>query len=357
MENDNIIAYLMSIYKTLSSKYFTLNQEHFMFQNSKNKAFVSVFIIGLFLPLTYFSFKNLDVHHQFIQNNTFLRFEKLNIALQVLVVVTTISTIVHYRDKMIYLVHTLHDIDNTFNIISAVKFPFDKASFRNKKLLCVQFLILVLFRVGTIVFLWIDYGDIQWCSITLLISSGIKNALVLQNTIVLDCTYWRFKFLNKILITNVKFTKNQQKSSLTPILTVSDVYHNLNKSMSTKKIINEDHIKNILTISKFLHNTLCHICRIINTIYGIFHAVCVISFAVEQLKEAFGMFIIIEFQFKTCRSYLYITKGVIEMTFNITTYIYVVLFFCNSVQKEVSITDEISTNFDFTFILKGGDNK
>lgn len=314
-----------------------------------------IVLFGSFLYLTYLALEDISPEDQYIQNSITLNFDRVLASLQVLAVLIIFWTSYQHRNRLIDILSDLDDIDKATFELFKKKLPFEKVILKIEQLYLFHFLLSVIFQCGSISFGWWTNGSVQWNTVSHLITTCLKNTMLFQHISILNFVYWRFKFLNDLLkcvdkqIESDSCISTKSASTITPVLTISDIYNNETKEKfsankeSYKEKLFKEKVKDYIKLSRIVHDCLCDICRTLDEIYGYFHAVTIISTAVEQLREVFAIFLIIKSEKKDDLTYMHVARGVLQITFNVTTHFIFLFYFCNIVQKEVNINNFYST--------------
>lgn len=200
----------------------------------------------------------------------------------------------------------------------------------------LHFLLSVFYLSVEVGFGWYSEDVIHY-RVAILLGIILRSIVVFDFIAVLNMVFARFKLVNHVVqqLIQHKRVKSTNKNIVIFMSLLAE-----NKSRSLNNVGNSADLKRIkdtLTILRLTHESLTMICRDLSEVYGVFHALAILTSLIEEVNQAFSVFIVgldaeklSEFDF----NYGLVKAAMFMMIIGITHF-YFVVFYCSAVENEV----------------------
>lgn len=297
--------------------------------------FTSIILI-VFMLMTYFTYGDLRHLHRQSDKILMLNLDRVALAMEAIVCYVIFNIMYHKRNELSRLLQILDDADKAIYVQLNERVCPGQQMYKTRKLFLYHM------SFGSVLY-FIDmcinmaqFGRIQLYNVTRLFMTLIRACVNFQYTTILIMSYWRMKHVNTYLSKmDVDCGLGTNKmNTIVPTInvnTVRELYRsssdNYGKKLTQKSL---DDIK----MCRILHDAICDVCKDLDDMFGLFHLFCIVTTAVEQICEAFSIFLIMR-DADYADVYTTMIKGILQLYFNLYINFYCVFYACDLIMKEV----------------------
>ncbi|XP_017785260.1 PREDICTED: uncharacterized protein LOC108568590 [Nicrophorus vespilloides] len=279
-------------------------------------------LTAAYIYTSYLAFVDVETLHPIGGSLISLNMDRAVLFFNTILVLVTLNSTRKYRASVFDYLQSLHNFD-----LSCLKYFGRMAnsngkSLKNIRVFFMHLLLSITFLLSEIGYSIKEFGYVQGYNICFLIGFVLRKCVVLQYVTIVNFCYWRFKFLNLIV---VNFYNKQNEKTM--FLLVEDYKTTWYKSQ---------HVRNTLTMVRLLHEDLCAVCRDLIDKYGLFQCMAIITGLVEQLALAYGIFVTLTNDEGYSSSYiaLSIIRSLCYVYVVAISQFYFVFYFCDIVKRE-----------------------
>lgn len=308
-------------------------------RNQQIRLTFTLLILSVYFTMTYVTYGDLRHLHRQSDKILMLNLDRVAVAMESIVCYVIFYIMYRKRNELSRLLQILDDVDKAIYVQLNERVCPGKQMYKTRKTFLYHMSLAATLYFIDMCINMIQYGRIQMYNVTRLFMILIRACVNFQYTTILIMSYWRMKhvntYLNKMDVDCGLLNGGQLSSStMVPVINVTnvrDIYKNsidnYGKRMTQKSL---DDIK----MCRILHDAICDVCKDLDDMFGVFHLFCIVTTAVEQICEAFSIFLIMR-DVDYADVYTTMIKGILQMYFNLYINFYCVFYACDLIMKEV----------------------
>lgn len=309
----------------------------------------SILIVGTFFIFTYFTYKDLRNLHRESHKIIMLNLDRVALTMEAIIIYVVYYTLYHQRNDLPRLLQIIENADKAIYVQLNERIQPGPDMYQSRKSFLIHMCLSAVMYFVNMCLDMVMYERIQLYNITRLFVTLVRECMIFQYVTILSMTYWRIKHVNTYLSKMDVDCGLGSSTKTVPVLNVSvvrELYRTKREAQAKRQLQKSlDDIK----MCRILHDALCDVCKDLDDMFGFFHLFCIVTTAIEQISEAFSIFLVVR-EGDYGDVYTTIIRSVLQMYFNLYVNFYSVFYFCDRIIKEVSNTTLFhSESDDFSY--------